>query len=274
MPSSKTSDDAASDPGELVVNCEHLMEYVDSEREGGNAAFKKRDYSEALRAWQRGLDALAQCEGRPMKRADVPIVLKARTTLHSNKGQALIAMQFWRRAIKELSTAIEIDPSNAKAIWRRHKSHEALKNWKEAQADLEALLQPELQAAAGPLLAAADLGKEQLATLRASLQEKRDAADKEAEETFEDRVEWAAHKGIEELRERFEEITKKYGLHGNKELAAELSEMFMRPEGVTASFVAAVYQLEEDDAQVMLEWTKKACAMRDELGYQTMDQLV
>ena len=114
----------------------------------------------------------------------------------------------------------------------------------------------------------------QHATLRASLQEKRDAADKEAEETFEDRVEWAAHKGIEELRERFEEITKKYGLHGNKELAAELSEMFMRPEGVTASFVAAVYQLEEDDAQVMLEWTKKACAMRDELGYQTMDQLV
>ena len=39
MPSSKTSDDAASDPGELVVNCEHLMAYVNEQKaEGTNPA--------------------------------------------------------------------------------------------------------------------------------------------------------------------------------------------------------------------------------------------
>ena len=179
------------------------------------------------------MDALAQCEGKPMRTADVPTVLKARTTLHSNKGQALISMEFWRRAITELTAAVTIDASNAKALWRRYKAHEALKQWAEAEADLEALLKPELQEGAGPLLAAAKLGPSQLSALRETLKERRAAADAEAEETLEDRMEEATAKGVAELRERFEEITQRYGLHGNKDLAAELAEMITRPEGVT-----------------------------------------
>lgn len=264
----------AEDESTAVVNVGHLMAYVDEQREDGNAAFKKKDFSEALRAWQRGLDALAQCEGKPMRTADVPTVLKARTTLHSNKGQALISMEFWRRAITELTAAVTIDASNAKALWRRYKAHEALKQWAEAEADLEALLKPELQEGAGPLLAAAKLGPSQLSALRETLKERRAAADAEAEETLEDRMEEATAKGVAELRERFEEITQRYGLHGNKDLAAELAEMITRPEGVTPQFVAAVYQLDDDDAEVLLEWTRKACAMRDMLGYRTLDQVV
>ena len=88
-----------------------------------------------------------------MRAADAQIVLKARSLLHSNRGQALMTMQFWRRAVLELDQAVSVDSTNAKALWRRYKAQRELKNWAAAEADLEALLAPDMQQAAGPLLA-------------------------------------------------------------------------------------------------------------------------
>ena len=261
---------ATMESDELVVNVEHLMAYVDEQRAEGNAAFKAKKHSEALAAWQRALDAIGQAEGKPMRSADVQLILKARSLLHSNRGQALMSMEFWRRAISDLDAALRVDPTNAKALWRRYKSHRELKQWAEAEADLDALLEPAMQEAAGPLLADAGLGAEQLAETRAQLRQKRAEADAAAAASFEDRVEEAAHKGIEELRFKFEEVTKRNGLHGNTELATELGEMLTRPGGVSVSHVANVYQLDDDDAQVMVDWIQAACKMRDELGYQTL----
>ena len=54
-------------------------------------------------------------------------------------------------------------------------------------------------------------------------------------------------------RERFEEVTKENGLHGNKEFAAEIAEMLTRDGDENAyartmQHLANVYQLDEDDA--------------------------
>ena len=261
------------DLGESVVNVEHLMAHVDEQRGAGNTAYKAGKHSEALAAWQAGLDALAQADGLPMRKMDVPIVLRARVTLHSNKGQCLITMQFWRRAIDELTQALTIDPSNAKALWRRYKAHSKLKQWAEAEADLDALLAPELQEAADPLLADAGLGPTQLAETREELRQKRLAAEALAAETFEERAEEAAAKGIKALREQFEEVTRRNGLHGNTELAGELADMISRPGGVSVSHVANTYQLDDDDAEVLMRWAQAACRMRDELGYAGLDQM-
>ena len=114
------------------------------------------------------------------------------------------------------------------------------------------------------LLCACD--RAQLAETRAELQAQRRAAEEAAEESLVERLEDAAHRGLEELRERFEEVTARTGLRRSKDLSAELAEMITRPGGVTAAFVAAVYQIEEEDAQTILEWVKKACAMRDAIG--------
>ena len=84
-------------------------------------------------------------------------MLAARSVLHSNRGQALIDGEWWHRAVKEPTTR-RIDPSNAKALWRRYRCQKHLKKWAEAEADLEGPLRaPQLQAAAGPL-ASAGLG--------------------------------------------------------------------------------------------------------------------
>ena len=208
-----------------------------------------------------------------MRPDDFQIVLKARTTLHSNRGQCLMTMEFWRRAVQDLDQAITIDPLNAKALWRRYKCQRELKDWAKAEADLEALLDPKLQEAAGPLLLSAGLDAAKLAETRQQLTEKRKAAEAEAAETFEDRMEDAAHKGIEALRHRFEEVTQRNGLHGNTELATELAAMITREGGVTTQHVANVYQIDEDDADVLMQWVKKACAMRDEIGYETLDAI-
>lgn len=271
------------DPGELVVNVEHLMKYVDEEKAKGNAAFEAKRYSEALAAWQRCLDAISQCDGKAMKKDDVPLILQMRALIHSNRGQALVSMEFWRRAIKELSQAIEIGalppPTLAKTLWRRYKARRELaqrgeiSEWALAEADLEALLAPALQDTAGPLLAEAGLGPEQLQKTCEELLQKRQEAEANAAENFEERVEAAAHKGLEALRGRFDEMIRRNGLHGNTELASELADMISRSEGVTVQYLAAVYSIDEDDAQIMLDWIEKAFRMRQEVGYKKMEDV-
>ena len=49
--------------------------------------------------------------------------------------------------------------------------------------------------------------------------------------------------------------------------------MITRPGGVTASHVAATYQIDDDDAEVLMQWTQTACKMRDEIGYNSMDAI-
>lgn len=271
MSTATATDDG--DAGTLVVNCEHLMKYVDANREEGNAAYKAGRHSDALAAWQRGLDALAQAEGKPMRQVDVVTVQRAVVTLHSNRGQALLTMQFWRRGAAELSEALKIDAANAKARWRRYKCYKALKEWPEAEADLDALLAMEEGTEGAQQLSEAALSRAKLEEERAAIQAQRAEEARIAEETLDDRMEDAAHKSIEAMRLRFEEVTRRNGLHGNTELATELADMITRPGGVSVSHIANTYQIDDDDADILMQWAMKACEIRDTIGYQSMDAI-
>ena len=240
--------------GELVVNVEHLMAYVNEQKEEGNVAYKAGKTTAALEAWQRGLDAMGQAEGRPMRRDDVQLVLLMRSVLHNNRGQALMRAEFWRRAILEFDEAVRIDPANVKALWRRHRAHRALKAWAEALADAETLLSDDMRERAGPVLEQMGLTPAKLRAARDEIAVARAEADRVAEETFDDRAEEAAAKGLHELRGKFEEVTRRCGLHGNAALAEEITELITRPGGATAAYVAAVYQIDEDDAQARATW--------------------
>merc|ERR1712046_513079 len=107
------------DSDQAVVNVGHLMNFVDSCREEGNAAFKSRNYTAALKSYLDGLDAIRQTEGLPMAGDDVYTVIHARSLLHGNRGQVMIKQERWHAAVVELNEAIRINPNNAKAVWRR-----------------------------------------------------------------------------------------------------------------------------------------------------------
>jgi len=259
-------DTAKKDEEGMVVNVEHLMAYVEEQKAEGNAAFKGKRYNEALAAWQRGLDAIAQSDGRPIHDDDVQLVMDVRSVLHSNRGQALISLEFWRRAVPDLDAAITFDPQNAKAIWRRCKVHEALKQWDEAEADVDRLLDLKTLPTLGELLEKAGVTEQKLEETRQRLATRREAADKAAAEALEAKAKAAEDNALHELREKFEEVTRRNGLHGNTELAAELADMVTRPGGVTAQFVAGVYQIDEEDAETLLAWVQQACLMKDALN--------
>ena len=114
---------------------------------------------------------------------------------------------------------------------------------------------------------------EQLTAEQAEVRQKREEAERVAAETFEERTEEAAAKGLEALRLQFEEVTKRNGLHGNTELSTELADMLTRPGGVTVAHVANTYQIDDDDAEVLMKWAQKACQIRDTIGYQSMDAI-
>ena len=61
-------------------------------------------------------------------------------------------------------------------------------------------------------------------------------------------------------------MTQRNGLHGNKELASELADMLTRDGGVSVAHVANVYQIDEEDAAVLVEWIETATRMHVELN--------
>lgn len=95
------------------------------------------------------------------------------------------------------------------------------------------------------------------------LQQKKAARD----ETFEDRLEDSAAAGLKELRERFEEVCARNGLKQNDEKAGELADLIQREgESISAERLAAIFQLDEDDADVMLAWIEKGIRIHQALN--------
>lgn len=245
------------DAGE-VVNCDKLMEYVNEMRGGGSQLIKEKNFAEALVVYQQGLDAIAQCDGLPMLTSDVQRVCEAKSILHSNRAQVLMFQELHRRAVEDCSAAITVDPNNVKAWHRRATCYEKIGEMKLAMDDVSHLLEPSVLAAG-----ADSLQKESLEAWLARLRGKHEAL----AETFEDRVDAAQDRGIIELREQFEEVIARNKLKGNDEIAAEMADLIDRHGGkMSAEMLAAVYSIDEDDADIMLRWMEKAALMQGELA--------
>jgi len=100
------------------------------------------------------------------------------------------------------------------------------------------------------------------------------AREKEYEDDFEQRVEEAQNKSIVLLREQFAEVIARNKLNkGQDEIAAEMAEYITRPDpktgetrkNIDASTLGNIYNIDEDDAKIMLEWITKAIAMQQML---------
>lgn len=248
---------ASYDEGQ-VVNVDHLLAYVTEMREAGAKLVKDAEYKDALTVYQQGIDAIAQTEELPMHRDDVVLVVQARSTLHSNRAQIFLLQELYRRAIEECDEAVEIDVNNAKGLYRRATAHEKVKEWHKALADVKAMQDKDM------------LNRNKEFLNPDSLQEWQAKLEQQCAEydlDFDDRMEDAGARNLKELREQFEEVVKNNKLKGNDEIAAEMAEMIERDGGrVTAEKLAAVYQLDEDDADVMLRWLEKSIEIHKVLG--------
>lgn len=63
---------------------------------------------------------------------------------------------------------------------------------------------------------------------------------------------------MKELKEKFEEVVQRNELKKNEELATEIADLIMRKGGkITAERVDNIYQIDEDDANILLKWIEK-----------------
>lgn len=242
----------------MVVNTTHLMQYIDEMREAGSKLIKEENYKDALTVYQQGIDAIAQTEELPMASDDVVQVVQARSILHSNRAQVFMIQELYRRAIEECNEACTIDINNAKGLYRRATAYEKVKEYTKAIEDVKLLQGKEMLGRNTDFLNAEQLKK---------WQEKLETLQKEIDETFDDRVEDAAARNLKDLREQFEEIVQKNGLKSNEEMATEIADMIQRDGGkMTAEKLGAVYQIDEDDADIILRWLEKAVEIHKILG--------
>jgi len=232
----------------LVVNVEKMMEYVAEHKAIANDHFKTKDYPKAIGFYQICLDAINQADGLPMHVDDVLIVMQERSVLNTNIANAYYQQELFRRSVVASTEAVTRDPTNGKAYYWRARGYEALKEYQNALADVEMLNNYDN-----------DLTNEE----RAAWEDKLKTKQKEYDDTFDDRVEDINQCGLERKRALFEEIVSRNELR-NEDLAEEIGAYCTR-EDASAKGLAAIYQIDEDDAAGLMDWIRISCAMKDEV---------
>eukprot|EP00397_Hematodinium_sp_SG-2012_P057676 GEMP01072327.1.p1 GENE.GEMP01072327.1~~GEMP01072327.1.p1 ORF type:complete len:263 (+),score=81.77 GEMP01072327.1:77-865(+) len=231
-----------------VVNCEKLMNWVTEHKNLGAEHYKKREYAKAVEFYEIAITAIDQTDGLPMDYEDVATVIQAKSQLLSNIANAYYQQALYQRCIDSATLAIARDPNNNKGNFWRAKGYEALKEYLKAIEDVKKL---------GELTSnLTDADREEWI---ARLEKKQKAYD----ETFDERVEDAENRGIEAQREMFNEVVNRYGLQ-NDVMADEIGEYCTR-KNPTAAGLAAIYQMEEDDAATLMRWVNTAAALNKEL---------
>jgi len=244
-----SKDVAPKDGDQEVVNVDHLMAWVTEHRELGSAKFKLKKLPEAIADYETALSAIAQTEGLPMLVDDVRTVCAAKSQLFSNIANCYFQQQLYQRCADAATKALQADGNNVKAPYWRAKAHECLKEYLLAIEDLELL--GELKNNGMP-----DSDRQ---TWIDRLRKQQDIYDA----TFDDRLEEAQNSSVRVAKDLFEEVVHKYGFNSDK-FADEVADYCVRPDA-SPKGLAAIYQIDEDDAITLMKWVEQASRMRQAL---------
>ncbi|XP_073406550.1 sperm-associated antigen 1 [Dendrobates tinctorius] len=101
------------------------------EKEKGNEAFRSGDYDEAISYYSRSLSILPS------------------SAAYNNRAQAWIMLKKWQNAVNDCEQALDVEPDNVKALFRRAVANKNLRNFQAASSDLKTVLlfEPENPAA-------------------------------------------------------------------------------------------------------------------------------
>jgi tetratricopeptide (TPR) repeat protein len=113
------------------------LRLVIKNKDEGNELFKGGNYQHAVTRYTKAL-------GHTGKFFDLDEDSKAevealKLSLFLNLAQCYLKLELWLKAVGNAESALKIDPSNAKALYRRAYASVQLKNWDQAEADLRAL---------------------------------------------------------------------------------------------------------------------------------------
>jgi tetratricopeptide (TPR) repeat protein len=102
----------------------------------GNAAFKSRNFADAVKCYDQCLSHWTSIGSMPSGSALAQEVAK----VHSNKAECFVRMKEWHEAVNSANMAISLDATNWKALWRRAKSWYMLGRFKMSIQDVSDLL--------------------------------------------------------------------------------------------------------------------------------------
>ena len=106
-------------------------------KDEGAAAFKKKQYAEAVRAWG---DALRSVDGYGRNSFLLKEREELRIALHNNRAVAQIQLRNFSAAEGDATDVLFTDPNNAKALFRRGQARIGKRDYHAAVEDLEKLL--------------------------------------------------------------------------------------------------------------------------------------
>jgi len=209
-------------------------------KEEGNSLVKKKLYNDAVQRYEKGIDILDKADGQPILRQEVEQMIQMKAVLFSNIAQCMINLELWRRANEAATASLKLDEANVKALNRRSRAREALRDYAGALND--AIAQQSLETN--------DDLERRLKSLRAKIAEIEAAKE---EESSDDEA------GLEMVRmkAKFDEVVEKYDLRDD-ESAAEVADWLASGEWLlTVRRVAQRWKMEEADAEAFLKWIAK-----------------
>ena len=109
-------------------------------KDEGNAYFKASQLALAEKKYKRGIEFVESEYGLDTDEQKAN-AKKVKVTLYSNLAQVNILRKEYKDAITNCNKCLEIDPQNAKALFRRGKVHNILDNWDDARKDLRKVLE-------------------------------------------------------------------------------------------------------------------------------------
>jgi len=212
-----------------------------------NALFKQAKYNEAAKCYEEGLVVLNRCKDQPMLREELEEVKALKVVLHCNLSQCMLDVQLYRRAIDAATDCLKLDEENVKALYRRSKAFEALKEYQDALKDALAL-----KRLGGGGLKASDV-EERCEKLLLIMQEENTSVNKVAKE----------HEDLFKMKERFEVIFDKYNLE-DTDAAPQVAKWLVADKdlGTTAGKVAKKWGMTSKEGKHFAAWIQKGLDMK------------
>lgn len=239
-------------PAPGVVDGLPLIEAATSVKDQANTLVKEQKFSEAVPMYEKAIAILDKADGHPMMRTEVEQMVALKSVLYSNVAQAFLKERLFRRAIEAATSSLNCDAANGKALHRRSQAYESLKKWKEALADTLSL-----QKLGGGGLAP-DVVETRIKKFQHEIAEVQRLKD---EESSDDEI----GEEMVKMKERFDEVVKKYDLAEDEHMATEVADWLVSGEWVmTIKKVAQRWKMEEQDAEDFLRWIAKGVQFKAE----------